>query len=73
MPVITNEGSKLTNYQREALFKEFTEATCRIIPNVTKQSYYVFIRDHPDENLGVEGVFLKDYIAELQRNNNHEK
>lgn len=73
MPVITYEGPKLTNDQREALIKEFTEAACRAIPNVPKQAYYVFIRDHPDGNIGFGGVFLKDYIAELERNNNHEK
>ena len=73
MPVITYDGPKLTNDQREALIKEFTEAACRVIPNIPKQAYFVFIRDYPDENIGVGEVFLKDYIAELEGNNNHEK
>ena len=73
MPVIIYEGPKLDNNQSEALIREFTEAACRVIPEVPKQAYYVFIRDHPDEKIGVGGVFLKDYITELAGNNAREK
>lgn len=73
MPLITYEGLKLNNNQRKSLIKEFNEAACRFINNIPKQAYYVFIRDHQDENIGVGGVFLKDYKAELEGYNNHEK
>ncbi len=67
MPVIIYEGSKLSQNQREALIKGFTEVACKVMPEVPKEAFYVFIRDHPDEKIGVGGLLLPDYLAELRK------
>ncbi len=67
MPVITYEGPKLKQNQREELIKGFTEIACKVIPQIPKEAYYVFIKDYPDENIGVGGLVLPDYLAELQK------
>lgn len=73
MPVIIYEGPKLNKNQSEALIKGFTEVACKVIPEVPKQAYYVFIRDYPDEKIGVGGLLLPDYLAQSQGKNHHEK
>ena len=67
MPVIIYEGSKLSQNQREALIKGLTEVACKVMPEVPKEAFYVFIRDHPDEKIGVGGLLLPDYLAELRK------
>ena len=67
MPVITYEGPKLKQNQREELIKVFTEVAYKVIPQIPKEAYYVFIKDYPDENMGVGGLVLPDYLAELQK------
>ena len=72
MPVIVYEGPKLNKSQSEALIKGFTEVACKVIPEVPKQAYYVFIKDYPDEKIGVGGLLLSDFLAELREKNHHE-
>lgn len=66
MPVVIYEGPQLNQDQREALIKGFTEVACKVMPEVPKEAFYVFIRDHPDEKLGVGGLLLPDYLAKLR-------
>ena len=33
---------------------------------MTKKTFYVFIRDHPNEKIGVGGLALPEYLKELQ-------
>jgi 4-oxalocrotonate tautomerase family enzyme len=67
MPVLTFEGPKLTAKQKEALIKELTDALVRIVPDVPKSAYYVFIYEHEQENVGVGGVVLHKYLASQQK------
>lgn len=67
MPVVIYEGPKLSQSQREALIKGFTEVACKVMPEVPKEAFYVFIRDHPDEKIGVGRLLLPDYLAELRK------
>lgn len=66
MPVLTFEGPKLTAERKEALIKELTEAVVRVVPDVPKSAYYVFIYEHEQENVGVGGVVLHKYLASRQ-------
>ncbi len=67
MPVIKFEGPQLTQEQRKALVEGFTEVACKVIPQIPKEAYYVFVLDYPDEKIGVGGMMLPDYLAKLQQ------
>ena len=67
MPVILYEGPQLSQSQREAMIKGFTEVACKIMPEIPKEAFYVFIRDHPDEKIGVGGLPLPEYLAKLRK------
>lgn len=67
MPVVIYEGPRLSQSQREALIRGFTEVACKVMPEVPKEGFYVFIRDHPDEKIGVGGLLLPDYLAKLRK------
>ena len=67
MPVLTYEGPKLNQDQSEALIKGLTEVACKVMPEVPKQAFYVYIKEHPDEKIGVGGLQLPEYLASLQR------
>ncbi|WP_148929726.1 4-oxalocrotonate tautomerase DmpI [Paenibacillus methanolicus] len=59
MPVITLEGSKLTKEQKQLLAIEFTETASRVT-GITKETFYVFIKENEFENIGVGGQLLSD-------------
>ena len=67
MPVLIYEGPELNPDQREEIVKGLTEVASKIMPEVPKQAFYVFLREHPEEKLGVGGLMLKDYLAQLQQ------
>lgn len=67
MPVIKFEGPQLTQDQRKALIEGFTDVVCKVIPNVPREAYYVFILDYPDDKIGVGGLMLPDYLAKIQK------
>ncbi len=68
MPVIKFEGPQLTHDQRKALVEGFTDVVCKVIPNVPREAYYVFLLEYPDEKIGVGGLMLPDYLAKIQKN-----
>ena len=67
MPVLIYEGSELNQSQRKELIKGLTEAACKVIPNIPKDAYYVFLREYPGEQVGVGGLMLLDYMANLRK------
>lgn len=68
MPVIKFEGPQLTQEQRKALVEGFTEVACKVIPQIPKDAYYVFVLDYPDDKIGVGGLMLPEYLAKIQKN-----
>lgn len=66
MPVLSYEGPKLTKEQKEKLIKEMTEAAARVIPDIPEQAYYFFVREYEDENVGVGGMPLAEYIRTVR-------
>jgi 4-oxalocrotonate tautomerase len=67
MPVLIYEGSELNQNQREELIKSLTDAACKVIPNIPKEAYYIFLREYPGEKVGVGGLTLPDYLANSQK------
>lgn len=67
MPVITYEGTQLSQNQREVLIKGFTDVACKVMPEIPKEAFYVYIREYPDEKIGIGGLPLPDYLAELRK------
>ena len=67
MPVLIYEGSELNQSQREELIKGLTDVACKVIPDIPEEAYYVFIRDYPVEKIGVGGLVLPDYLANLRK------
>ena len=65
MPTITITASTLTQEKREALMKGLTEAAHKVLPEVPKNAFYVYIRDYPPENIGIGGVVLPKYMESL--------
>ena len=70
MPVLIYEGPELNQSQREELIKGLTEVACKVTPEIPKEAYYVFIRDYPVEKVGVGGLVLSDYLANLRKKQN---
>ncbi|SFM10350.1 4-oxalocrotonate tautomerase [Paenibacillus sp. 1_12] len=63
MPVITLNSAKLSKGQKGELIKELTAAAAKIM-NIQEQSYYVFLKEHEMDNLGVGGQFLAEYLKD---------
>jgi len=67
MPVLIYEGPELNQSQRKELIKGLTEAVCKVTPEIPKESYYVFLREYPVEKVGVGGLVLSEYLANLRK------
>ncbi|ROR25852.1 4-oxalocrotonate tautomerase [Mobilisporobacter senegalensis] len=59
MPVISIEGTKLSEGQKRNLVKELTEISAKLM-NVPEQAFVVLIKENDPENIGVGGVLLTD-------------
>lgn len=57
MPVITMESAKLTKEQKQALVQEFTSTASRVT-GISKEDFYVFIRENDFDNVGIGGQLL---------------
>jgi phenylpyruvate tautomerase PptA (4-oxalocrotonate tautomerase family) len=68
MPVLTFEGPELENAVRKELIEALTETAARIVPNIPKSAYYVYLREYPPERVGVAGLVLPEYLATLEGN-----
>lgn len=55
MPVITMESAKLTKEQKQALVQEFTSTASRVT-GISKEDFYVFIRENDFDNVGIGGI-----------------
>jgi phenylpyruvate tautomerase PptA (4-oxalocrotonate tautomerase family) len=66
MPVLIYEGPSLNDMQRKEMIKGLTEVACNAMPDVPKQAFYVYLREYPDEKIGVGGCVLPEYLAELR-------
>jgi len=69
MPVLIYEGPELNQEQRKDMIKGLTDVACRTLPNIPRDAYYVFLREYPEEKVGVGGLVLPDYLAKIQKNN----
>lgn len=62
MPVISFEGPELDAETKKAMIKALTDAVVSVRPGVPRTSYYVYIREHPRENVGIGGYVLDEYL-----------
>jgi 4-oxalocrotonate tautomerase len=61
MPVITIEGPALSFEKKEKLAKEITQLASTIM-DIPKESYVVFIKENPYENMSQGGVLISEKI-----------
>ena len=66
MPTIEIHLYTLPQEKREALMKGLTEAAHKVLPEIPKNAFYVYIRDYPPENIGIGGVVLPKYMESLE-------
>jgi len=64
MPVISFEGGKLDKDKKEELVKGFTEVAAKVT-GIPKEAFYVYIKEYPEDSIGVGGLLLPDYLAKL--------
>lgn len=62
MPVLSYEGGKLDKDKKEELVKGFTEVAARVT-GIPKEAFYVYIKEYPNDSIGVGGLLLPDYLA----------
>ncbi len=62
MPVLSYEGGKLDKDKKEELVKGFTEVAARVT-GIPREAFYVYIKEYPDDSIGVGGLLLPDYLA----------
>jgi phenylpyruvate tautomerase PptA (4-oxalocrotonate tautomerase family) len=67
MPVLIYEGPELNQEQRKDVIKGLTDVACRALPNIPRDAFYVFLREYPEDKVGVGGLVLHDYIAKIQK------
>lgn len=67
LPVLIYEGPEISPTQRKELIKGLTEAACKVTPEIPKEVYYVFLREHPNDKIGVGGCILPEYLDKLQK------
>ncbi len=66
MPVIRLEGPKLNEEQSKAIVEGFTDVACKVIPNIPREAYTVYLLEFPDEKVGIGGQLLPEYRANMQ-------
>lgn len=62
MPVITFEGPELEPEQKKQPIEALTDAVVSVRPNIPRTAYYVYIREHPRDRIGVGGYQLDEYL-----------
>ena len=48
------------------LIKVLNEVACKVSPEIPSEAYYVFLREYPDDQIGVGGYPLPEYLDKLQ-------
>lgn len=46
--------------------KELVDAASKVLPEVPRNAFYVYIRDYPPESIGIGGVVLPKYMESLE-------
>ncbi len=62
MPVITFEGPEMDAEMKKAMIKALTDAVVSVRPGIPRTAYYVYIREHPRDSIGVGGYVLDEYL-----------
>ena len=65
MPVLSYEGGKLDKDQKEELVRGFTELAAKVT-RIPKEAFYVYIKEYPEDSIGVGGLLLPDYLAKIR-------
>lgn len=66
MPLITFEAVKLTDEVKQELIQKLTNISSEIT-GIPKESFFISIRELPDENIAIGGVSVKDIKKKLGR------
>jgi len=64
MPLITFEGGKLTDEMKKALITKLTDVASEIT-GVSKNIFYISIREQPFENVAIGGRSVKEMKNEI--------
>jgi phenylpyruvate tautomerase PptA (4-oxalocrotonate tautomerase family) len=67
LPVLIYEGPEISPPQRKELIKGLTEAAIKVTPEIQKEVYYVFLREHSNDKIGLGGCILPEYLDKLQK------
>ena len=62
MPVITFNGPPLDPETKESMIRALTDAVVSVRPEIPRTAYYVYINEHPRDNVGVGGYPLDEYL-----------
>ena len=66
MPLITFEAGKLTDEIKLELIQQLTNISAEIT-GIPKESFFISIREMPDENVAIGGVTVKEIKKKLGR------
>lgn len=66
MPIITFESGKLTEDIKQKLIEKLTNISAEIT-GIPKESFFISIREMPDENLAIGGITVKEIKKKLGR------
>ncbi len=47
---------------KKAMIKALTDAVVSVRPGIPRTAYYVYIREHPRDSIGVGGYVLDEYL-----------
>ena len=64
MPLITFEAGKLTDEIKKKLIVKLTDVSSEIT-GIPKNSFFISIREMPDENVAIGGKTVKEIKKEL--------
>lgn len=64
MPLITIEAGELTDEVKQKLIKRLTEVSSEVT-GIPQQSFFISIRELPDENIAIGGVTVKEMKREF--------
>jgi 4-oxalocrotonate tautomerase len=66
MPLITFEAGSLTTEVKQELINKLTSISAEIT-GIPKESFFISIREMPDENVAIGGVSVKEIKMKLGR------
>lgn len=66
MPLITFESGKLTDEIKQELIQELTKISAEIT-GIPKESFFMSIREQPDENIAFGGITVKEIKKKFEK------